>query len=822
MIEPRNSSMRPSKTHPPLTALAAMLCLALAACQNPAGLDNGKAMDTFSIVDPAVSGIIDEGTGTIRITLPFDTDPSALVAVFETTGAQVKVRGLAQTSGVTANDFSSPLIYKVHAADGSITSYLVTTEIAESDAKELWVGIWGLESDFDGETGTFEIFAPYGFSTTSLAVTFWTSGTSVRIGDAVQASGVTANNFSSPLTYTVTAADGSTADFTVKITVALNPAKDISTFSLPVPGMESTIDQAAGTIETLIPYWNGDARTSLAALVAGFATTGESVHIGSTAQHSGITANDFSSSLDYTVTAADGSTRTYTVTALIAPAPKAISAFSILRYDADIDEAGKTIFLELPEGTELTSLVPSFTLSKGASLSAVETTLISGVTVLDGSYPLMLRVTGDDGATADYGVTVVAKPGAPVISLGEGFIQTITIDSPTTGAEIRFTTDGSVPGSASRLYTAPLTVAGPGINMTVRAVAIKATATSAQTTRTIRTGSALSLAAEVSTLAGGFWGSGDPDSSDGTGATARFASPRSITSDGIWLYVSDTEHNLIRRVHPVTGNTTTVAGSGTAGYADGYGTLASFSRPTGITTDGASLYISDSGNNRIRKIVIATGQVTTLAGSGTQGWLDGTGTAARFAYPNGIVTDGTNLYVADGSSSIRRIVIATGEVSTQAGGDYGDQDGKGSAARFASPAGITTDGANLYFTDGYRMKIRKLVIDTGEAITLAGLPSEAPMEQAFADGIGTEARFDMPDGITCDGEFLYVADVGNSRIRKLDLATLVVSTLAGSDAIGSLDGTGAAAQFLSPYGIASDGIHLYVVDTSNNLIRKIE
>ena len=176
-----------------------------------------------------------------------------------------------------------------------------------------------------------------------------------------------------------------------------------------------------------------------------------------------------------------------------------------------------------------------------------------------------------------------------------------------------------------------------------------------------------------------------------------------------------------------------------------------------------------TGNHTIRKIVIATGEVTTLAGTaGSYGSTDGTGIAALLQYPFGITTDGTNLYVADtGNYTIRKIVISTGEVTTLAGTarSYGSTNGTGTAARFNNPFGITMDGTNLYVADTGNHTIRKIVIATGEVTTLAGIAGS----YGSTDGTGTAARFNNPFGITIDGTNLYVADTGNYTIRKIEL-----------------------------------------------------
>ena len=182
--------------------------------------------------------------------------------------------------------------------------------------------------------------------------------------------------------------------------------------------------------------------------------------------------------------------------------------------------------------------------------------------------------------------------------------------------------------------------------------------------------------------------------------------------------------------------------------------------------------MADEYNNEIRKVVIATGAVTTLAGSTLTGSADGTGSAARFDNPMGITTDGTNLYVADTyNNEIRKVVIATGVVTTLAGSTtYGSVNGTGSAASFHYPCGITTDGTNIYVADAYNNEIRKVVIATGVVTTLAGSTLSGS-----ADGTGSVASFNYPMGITADGTNLYVSDTDNNEIRQVVIATGVVA-----------------------------------------------
>jgi sugar lactone lactonase YvrE len=290
------------------------------------------------------------------------------------------------------------------------------------------------------------------------------------------------------------------------------------------------------------------------------------------------------------------------------------------------------------------------------------------------------------------------------------------------------------------------------------------------------------------------------------------------------VYVSDQLFQAITKITPA-GVFSILAGSGVAGSADGSGTVAQFNQPSGIAVDAAgTLYVADAGNSTIRQVT-PTGVVSTLAGSaGVTGSADGSGAAAQFNQPSGIAADSAgNLYVADAfNNAIRKITVA-GEVSTLAGSagvaGRGSADGSGSAARFFNPAGIATDTAgNLYVADTGNQTIRKITA-AGVVSTLAGSVGVC----GSANGSGTAAQFCSPAGIATDtAGNLYVADTGNQTIRKITAAG-EVSTLAGGVGVtGSADGNGSAAQFNRPVGIAVDTAgNLHVTDTGNATIRQI-
>ncbi|GEM_PF-973707 len=304
---------------------------------------------------------------------------------------------------------------------------------------------------------------------------------------------------------------------------------------------------------------------------------------------------------------------------------------------------------------------------------------------------------------------------------------------------------------------------------------------------------------------------------DGNASTATIKSPNGLAIDSSGnIYVADTWNHAIRKITPL-GIVTTLAGSGTAGYADESGSAAQFNYPMGVTVDSSgNIYVADMANHRIRKITPA-GVVTTLAGSGVSGYADGTGSAAKFSSPTGVTVDNSgNVYVADMYNNRIRKITPAGVVTTLAGSSQGTADGTGVAAQFYQPRHLVVDASGTIFvTDLGNHRVRKITA-AGVVTTLAGSSS------GYVDATGTAAKLSAPEGIALDSNSnLYVVTRGDHRIRKITSAG-VVTTIAGTGSSGYADGNGTAASFYNPMGIAvnSQGI-LYVADNHDSKIRKI-
>lgn len=323
---------------------------------------------------------------------------------------------------------------------------------------------------------------------------------------------------------------------------------------------------------------------------------------------------------------------------------------------------------------------------------------------------------------------------------------------------------------------------------------------------------------QVTTLAG----SGTMKFADGKSTDASFSNLMGLAIDSADnIYVADSRNNRIRKVSP-DGNVTTIAGSGKDGSDDGKGTLASFFFPVAVAagTNG-NVYVADTHNSLIRKIA-SDGTVTTLVGRKQPAKKDLSDSLQKLDNPYGIAVgkDGT-VYFTDWAKDLVCKISPDGKLSEVAGdGAPGAVDGKGHAASFYLPEGIAVDDHNnLYVADCYNNTIRKIDAN-GVVTTLAGKAFKR--NQGSKNGKGAAASFNHPCGIAVDQKGnVYVADVGNNKIRKIT-PDGVVSTFAGTGQRGLANGEAKAASFNRPFGVAVDRVgNVYVADYQNNLVRKI-
>lgn len=401
------------------------------------------------------------------------------------------------------------------------------------------------------------------------------------------------------------------------------------------------------------------------------------------------------------------------------------------------------------------------------------------------------------------------------LSLDGGTTWTdVPINSAYSGATTQILTVSNVSGSldgAKFRYVVTVvggTATGSAISLTVNAalipfpvsLAVDATGNLYVTDSSVHTVHKITTANRVSTLAGN---SGVAGTTDGTGGNARFNQPSGITTSSAGLLtVVDTANTLIRRVTSA-GVVTTLAGSPTLrGNENGTGTAATFGMPIGIAQNSSGTFtIADATNHTLRKMTSAN-VVTTLAGeAGTSGSTEGSGTVARFNYPTGVATDSTGvIYVSDTTNNLIRKVTSSGVVTSLAGvvAVSGWQDGTGNGALFNQPGGLATDSAgNVYVADTGNSVVRKIT-PAGVVTTLAGLSTVGGLK----DGTGGQAWFNQPRDLTVDtAGNIYVADTGNAAIRKITPAGVVTTmnlTIAPTSTTGVTSSGGSTGGSTTP------------------------
>ena len=328
---------------------------------------------------------------------------------------------------------------------------------------------------------------------------------------------------------------------------------------------------------------------------------------------------------------------------------------------------------------------------------------------------------------------------------------------------------------------------------------------------------------------GGYSGDGGP----ATAASLNWPQGIAVDVAGD-IFIADTGNNVIREVVKSTGDIITVAGGGDDAGTDSLGdggraTAASLSNPAGVALDAAGdLFIADQGDQRIREVVKSTGDIITVAGGGSSYNGDngdvGAATAATLNSPQGIVVDAAgDLFIADAAGRIREVNVATGNITTVAGSGiqgFSGDGGAATAASFNNPTGVAVDAAgDLFIADGGNNRIREVVNSTGNIITVAGGTA------GLGDGGAATAAFLKPVGVAVDAQGdIFIADTYNDRIREVVKTTGDIVTVAGNGILGySGDGGPATAASLGdPQGIALDAAgDIFIADWNNNVIREV-
>jgi sugar lactone lactonase YvrE len=295
-------------------------------------------------------------------------------------------------------------------------------------------------------------------------------------------------------------------------------------------------------------------------------------------------------------------------------------------------------------------------------------------------------------------------------------------------------------------------------------------------------------------------------------------------------YIADYYNNRIRKITAATGVISTVAGNGTAGFSGdgGAATSAEINGPGDVAVDSSgNIYISDLNNNRIRKVTVSTGIISTVAGNGTKGYTGdgGPATSAEIG-PNGLAVDSAgNLYLADNfANRVRKVTASTGVISTVAGNGTAGFAGDGGAATSAElnvPDSVVVDSAgNIYISDHNNERIRKVTASTGKISTIAG---NGTAGYSGDGGAATSAELNGPGGLALNAAGdLYIGDFLNNRVRKVAAATSKIFTVAGNG-VGGYSGDGGAAtaaELNGPSGIGLDKAgDVYIADFGNERIR---
>jgi hypothetical protein len=520
----------------------------------------------------------------------------------------------------------------------------------------------------------------------------------------------------------------------------------------------------------------------------------------------------------------------YTIESVVMPTFSLAPGTYIGSQSVTISDAtsGATIYYTTNGTTPTTS---STEYTGPITVSATET--VEAIAALSG-------YTSSTVGSAAYTILLATPTFFPAAGTYTGS-QSVTI-SATAGASIYYTTNGATPTASSTEYTGAISVSA---TETIEAIAILGTNTSAVGTTTYVLGPIPTFPAGIiNTVAGN--GTSSFSGDGGAATSAEMYYPQGVAVDGAGnFYIADKNNNRIRKVTASSGIIVTVAGNGTAGSSGDGGPAisAELDTPYGVAVDSAgNIYIADTYNNRIRKVTVSTGEITTVAGNGIYAYSgDGAAaTSAELAYPWAVAVDSAdNIYIADiennrirvvntGSSTITvaGVTIAPGAIATVAGNGTAGYAGDGRAATSAelnNPWGVAVDSAyNIYISDVGNNRVREVTASTGVIATIAG---NGTAGYAGDGGAATSAELYFPYGVALDNyDNFYIGDESNSRVRKVTASTGIIVTVAG-DATAGYSGDGGvatSAELHYPAGVAVDSSgNIYIADYFNSRIRAV-
>jgi hypothetical protein len=326
----------------------------------------------------------------------------------------------------------------------------------------------------------------------------------------------------------------------------------------------------------------------------------------------------------------------------------------------------------------------------------------------------------------------------------------------------------------------------------------------------------------ITTVAGGGSGSDGPDA-----RLAELLAPTGLARQGDIVYIAESSGNRVRRVDLASGAISTVAGTGSYGFSNDGGSAitARMANPTDVLLVGRLLYITDFSNHRVRTVDLTTGTISTFAGDGTSGFGGdgGPATSAQFFQPSHLAANGAGLYICDrGNNRIRRVDFLSRRITTVAGGGSNPEgDGESAlAAILVQPSGITIEGDTLFIPEEGRNRVRAVDLRNGTISTVVGTGT---LGFSGDGGISTSAQLNRPTKAAATARFLVVADKRNNRIRLVDRKTRRIRTLSGGAVAGFSGDNGPPENALlnAPEGLDITDESLLICDVANNRVREI-